>query len=92
MREFKKRHSIPYPLLLGGLSDKKKATEAFGALEEVLAFPTVMFVDSKNRVRYVHTGFSGPATGAAHEREKERFHDLIQELLAEAAKEQEEER
>lgn len=84
VQEFKKRHAIPFPLLLGGTSDKKEATKSFTVLDELLAYPTVLFVDSKNKIRYVHTGFSGPATGKAHEREKERFHDLVQELLAEA--------
>jgi len=84
IERFRKRHSIPYPLLIGGDSNKEQAAKEFGALKEVLAYPTVLFVDAKGQVRYVHTGFTGPAAGEAHAREKERFHELIQELLGEA--------
>ena len=84
LERFRKRYEIPYPLLLAGVSDKSEATKAFRGLERVIAYPTVLFVDEQSRVRYIHTGFSGPATGKFHEREKERFHELIRELLAEA--------
>ena len=82
---FRQRHAIPYPMLLGGLSDKAKATESFRALERVIAYPTVAFVDAKGKVRLVHTGYAGPATGKAHERLKERYRDTSETLLAEAA-------
>ncbi len=83
LSRFRERHQIPFPTLLGGVSQKDSATKMFGGLEQVIAYPTVLFVDAKGAVRYVHTGFSGPATGAAHEREKERFHELVRELLSE---------
>jgi len=82
---FRDRHSIPYPVLLGGISDKSEATRSFRGLDRVIAYPTVLFVDSVGRVRSVHTGFTGPAAGPLHEREKERFHELIKELLVEAS-------
>lgn len=82
---FCEKHAIPFPVLLGGTSDKAEATKSFRGLDRVIAYPTVLFVDSVGRVRYVHTGFTGPAAGALHEREKERFHELIRELLVEAS-------
>jgi len=85
IRRFSEKHAIPYPVLVGGTSDKKEATDSFRGLKEVIAYPTVLFVDSTGRVRKIHTGFTGPAAGALHEREKERFHELIRDLLEEAA-------
>jgi hypothetical protein len=32
-------------------------------------------------VRAIHTGFAGPATGAEHEKLREDFERLIEELL-----------
>jgi len=80
MRE---RHKASYPFLLGGLSDKQKASEALPALDRVLAFPTTIFLHGDGRVRAVHSGFAGPGTKEEHEKLKRRFEGLIEELLAE---------
>ncbi len=52
-------------------------------IDRVRSFPTVIFLDAEDRVRAIHQGYSGPATGAAHERLRLRFTELIEELLAE---------
>lgn len=55
---------LDYPLMLVGSSDKAAATERLGFLDEVRSFPTLLILDERQRVVYVHTGFAGPATGA----------------------------
>ncbi|MDZ4774945.1 MAG: HEAT repeat domain-containing protein [Planctomycetota bacterium] len=77
------RHRADYPALLVGRSDKNLAREALPALSRVFAFPTTVFLHRDGRVRAVHTGFSGPATGAAHVKLRAEFLRLIEELLAE---------
>lgn len=57
---------VNYPLLIAGLSDKDKASEALPVLDRVRSFPTTLFIDADGTVRAVHSGFSGPATGDAH--------------------------
>jgi len=80
MRE---RHGAKYPVLLAGSSDKQKASEAFPAIDRVLAFPTTIFLHRDGRVRAVHSGFAGPATKEEHEKLAKGFERIIEELLAE---------
>ncbi len=82
LRTYIRHHGIEYPILRAGTSDKRAAGEAFPLLDRVRAFPTTLFLDGKNRILAVHTGFSGPATGEAHARLRERFEALIEGALA----------
>jgi thiol-disulfide isomerase/thioredoxin len=84
VKRYSERHELRFPLLVAGVSDKKKASERFPLLDQVRAFPTTLFVDASGRVRAVHQGFSGPATGAEHVKLREDFERLIESLLAEA--------
>jgi hypothetical protein len=83
VRRMRERHKATYPFLLAGLSDKKKAGEAFPALDQVFAFPTTIFLHRDGRVRAVHSGFSGPGTKEEHEKLAKKFEGIIEELLAE---------
>lgn len=82
VRRYAARHGIDYPLLLAGLSDKQRATEAFPALDRIRSYPTTLFLDRSGRVRAIHTGFSGPATEDAHRRMREHFETWIERLLS----------
>ncbi|MDH3283915.1 MAG: TlpA family protein disulfide reductase [Acidobacteriota bacterium] len=81
VRAYAERHGIEFPLLMAGLSDKSKASEAFPAVDRVRAFPTMVFIDREGTVRAVHTGFAGPATGDEFRRQSERIETLIEELV-----------
>ncbi len=81
VNRFIKRHSVTYPVFLGGISDKQKATEAIGFIDEIKAYPTSIFVDRAGKVIAIYSGFSGPATGAAHLELKQRFVQIIQRQL-----------
>ena len=83
---YMQRHRAAWPVLFAATADKDAASAALPALDRVRAFPTTLFLDAQNRVRAVHTGYAGPATGAAHERLRERYETLIEELLAEDPK------
>ena len=85
VRRYMKRHGVDYPVLVAGLSDKAEASKALPLLDRVRSYPTTIFLDADSRVRAIHTGFTGPATGAAHIRLKARFQAIIEELLGEAA-------
>ena len=43
-----------------------------------------VFIDRKGRVRKIHTGFSGPATGAHYAEFVAEFRRTIDQLLAES--------
>ena len=84
LRRYVEHHGIEFPVLLAGVANKDEASRAFPALDRVRSFPTTIFMDAQGRVRAIHTGYSGPATGAAHEQLKARFEELIEELLGDA--------
>ena len=72
---------LGYPLMWAGSSDKATATRQLGFLEEVKSFPTLLILDERERVVYVHTGFSGPATSAYGDFTR-AFAKTLQTLLA----------
>lgn len=83
VRRYAERHGADWPILLAGTARKDDATRQLGALDRVRSFPTTVFLHADGRVRAVYSGFSGPATGAAHERLTARFRAIVKELLAE---------
>ena len=51
-------------------------------LNRVLSYPTSIFIDKTGKVRKIHTGFNGPATGDKYiefttEFERGRLSDLV---------------
>jgi thiol-disulfide isomerase/thioredoxin len=74
--------NVGYKFLIAGVNDKEKAAATLPALNNLLAFPTTIFVGRDGKVEYIHTGFEGPGTGIYHERFKERFNDMVDELVA----------
>ena len=76
---------IQYPILLAqyGSSNKAKAQEKLPMLNHVLSYPTSIFVDKTGKVRKIHTGFNGPATGEKFTEFQTEFTSFIEELLSE---------
>jgi thiol-disulfide isomerase/thioredoxin len=83
VRRFRVTHAIPYPLLLAGVSDAAAAGATLPQLRGFTAFPTSIFLGRDGRVRLVHAGFLGAATGAQHDRQVAEFRATIERLLAE---------
>ncbi|WP_178988208.1 peroxiredoxin family protein [Winogradskyella schleiferi] len=81
----RKKLNISYPILLAqyGTSDKAKAQEKLPMLNHVLSYPTSIFIDKTGKVRKIHTGFNGPATGEKYEEFKTEFEKFINALLDE---------
>ncbi len=79
IKNYKNRLSIPYELLLAGYFDKAEATEQLGFIDEILSYPTLLFVNKNNEVIKVHTGFNGPAT-SEYASFKSSFDKLIREI------------
>jgi len=76
---------VDYPILLAqiGTSNKSKAQEKLPMLNHVLSYPTTIFIDKKGKVRKIHTGFNGPATGDRYEVFKEEFDEFVKLLASE---------
>lgn len=85
LRTYKERMAIPYEVLYAGYYNKEEAAQALPMLNQVLSYPTLIFIDRQGQVRKIHTGFSGPAT-SEYEPFKAAFNTFINQLLAESIK------
>jgi thiol-disulfide isomerase/thioredoxin len=83
IQKLKERFRILYEVVLGGINDKAEAAKALPMLNHVMAFPTMLVIDKKGKVRYIHTGFSGPGTGEYYDRFVTDFNRLMEKLMAE---------
>lgn len=85
IKRLKENVGISYSVLLAqyGSASKIKANEKLPMLNHVLSYPTTIFIDKKGKVRNIHTGFNGPATGDMYNQFKTEFDKLIHELLNE---------
>jgi thiol-disulfide isomerase/thioredoxin len=83
VKKMKEKLQVEYDFVIAGVNDKAKASETLPALNRVLAFPTTIFIGKNGKVKYIHTGFSGPGTGIYYEQFKERFNQVVNECLAE---------
>ncbi len=76
---YKEKMRIPYPVLYGGYYNKKETSEKFPQLNEIISYPTLLFIDKNNRIQKIHTGFNGPAT-AEYAGFKKEFETIINSL------------
>lgn len=83
VRRFRDKFGIPFSLLLAGTSDVESAAATLPQLHGFTAFPTTVLLGRDGKVRRVHAGFYGPATGAQHKRLIQQWEREIQALLAE---------
>ncbi len=83
VKKMKEKWNVPYDFVIAGVDDKAKASETLPALNQLVAFPTTIFIGKDGKVKHIHTGYEGPGTGIYHERFVERFNQIVNELLAE---------
>ena len=81
----KERVGLNYEILIAqiGTNDKGKAQEKMPMLNKVSSYPTTIYLDRTGKVRKIHTGFNGPATGEKYENFKTEFNEFLSTLLAE---------
>lgn len=83
VRRYRDKFGIAFPLLLAGVNDGDSPGESQPQLAGPIAFPTTIFLDRSGRVRKVHAGFYGPATGEAHAALVRDFERTVVALLEE---------
>lgn len=83
VKQMKERLGVPYDFVIAGTYDKQKAAETLPMLNQVLAFPTTIFIGKDGKVKHIRTGFEGPGTGIYYEQFKQRFNEIVEELLRE---------
>ncbi len=77
------RLQLPYEVLLTLKTGKEKANETIPHLNEVIAFPTTIFLDRNHLIQTIHTGFNGPATGKEYLNFVEETNSLLEKLISE---------
>jgi hypothetical protein len=82
IKRLKERHHLGFTFLVGGQANKGKASEDFAMLNEVISFPTTIFIGRDGIVKRIHTGFNGPGTGTYYTEYVEKTNALIASLLA----------
>lgn len=80
---FRKKYGIEFPVLMAGTTAEGEIARTLPQLVGFGAYPTTIFVGRDGRVRKIHAGFSGPATGARFPEVKREFDELVRQLLAE---------
>ena len=81
LRAFVKQYGIEYPVLLAG-EPSELNTKITGAVN-LNAWPTTFFIGRDGRVRAIHTGFAGEASGELHDEMAKEIEGTLSRLLAE---------
>lgn len=82
-RAFAEKFDIDYPVLIAGTASDEEVQRKLPQLATFKAYPTLLAIDRRGRVRATHTGFSGPATGPHYESQNHELRALVDGLLAE---------
>ena len=83
VRNYREDLGVEFTTLIAGVSDTEDASQKLPALQQVYGYPTTVFLDKTGKVRKIHTGFTGPATGKPYDDYVKEFRALVDELLAE---------
>jgi thiol-disulfide isomerase/thioredoxin len=77
---FIKRYGIEYTYLLAG--ETSELNTKMPQAENLNAWPTTFFLGRDGKVRSIHTGFAGRASGEFHEQMQRDFTRTVEQLLA----------
>jgi peroxiredoxin len=83
LRAFIQQYGIEYPVLLPGEPSELNAKLPQAA--NLNAWPTTFFVGRDGRVRAIHTGFAGKASGELHDEMTREIESTLRQLLGEDA-------
>ncbi|MCS7024225.1 MAG: TlpA family protein disulfide reductase [Bryobacteraceae bacterium] len=80
LKIFAKRHALAYLILYAGATEE--AEKKLPQLENFRSYPTTILVGRDGRVRLIHNGFDGPATGERYWRLKQELTEAVERALA----------
>lgn len=83
VKELKSYFGAGYDFVIGGTASKTEAQKVIPALNNILSFPTAIFIDKTGQVRKIHTGFYGPGTGVYYVDYVSSTKKFIEKLLNE---------
>ena len=79
----KNHYKAGYDFLIAGKASKIDAAKVLPMLNQIMSYPTSIFIDKKGKVRKIRTGFYGPGTGNYYKRYTDETNVFIQALLKE---------
>lgn len=82
VKRYAARHNIAYPILIAGDSVRERVAQRVPVIDQLRAYPTLIFIDARGNIRGVYTGFAGPATGDAHAKLRRDIESLVESMLA----------
>jgi thiol-disulfide isomerase/thioredoxin len=83
INRLKNKYNLPFQFLVGGTANKGLASEHFRMLNQIISFPTSIFIGKDGTVRKVHTGFNGPGTGEYYINFVKENESFLQSLIEE---------
>ncbi|GHT59922.1 hypothetical protein AGMMS50239_07680 [Bacteroidia bacterium] len=83
VNRLKAADDIQYDILFAGKAAPATIAKVLPEIENFSSYPTTIFIDKQGKVRKIHTGFSGPATGLFYKEFQTEFNALVDSLLAE---------
>lgn len=81
IERFKSKMELDFTFLVGGKANKDLASDHFSMLNEIISYPTSIFIGKDGTVKRVHTGFNGPGTGSYYIDYVEKTNALVESLL-----------
>lgn len=60
--KFKNTLKVDFPLWYAGYANKRSIGEKLYFIDKFKSYPTTIILDQQNNVKYIHSGFAGPAT------------------------------
>jgi len=82
INRLKNKLGLEFTFLVGGNAKKDLASEHFNMLNEIISFPTSIYIGRDGKVKRIHTGFNGPGTGSYYEDYTKTTNALVEYLLA----------
>lgn len=79
----KNRLNLDFQFLVGGEANKALASDQFNMLNQIISFPTTIFIGKDGTIRKIHTGFNGPGTGTYYTDFVRETNLFIESLLKE---------
>jgi thiol-disulfide isomerase/thioredoxin len=81
--KLKTHFNAEYDFLIAGEASKIVAAKVLPMLNQIMSYPTSVFIDRTGKVRKIRTGFYGPGTGNYYNRYTEETTIFVQQLLNE---------
>jgi len=80
--EYKAAHGVEWDVITPAATLQELLSAGPAHLSAISGVPVTLFFNRDRTVRAIYTGFSGPATGASHQRAAATFRRLTKEILA----------